>query len=165
MPLPYVALQQLLDESAPWGIHAYEKAHYLDRLSDGVIDVMTDHVPRKNAPTSLALLFPMRGAYCATGETDTAFGGVRAPGFVFNMAGVTPDPAVLVAERAWVREFWDDLRPHASAASYVNFMAEFDNDRVRAAYGAEKYARLAKLKATYDPENVFHRGANIRPAI
>lgn len=164
MPLPYVALQQLMDESAPWGIHAYEKAHYLDRLSDGVIDVVTDHVPRKNAPTSLALMFPMRGAYCAAGDSDTAFGGVRTPGFVFNMAGVTPDPAVLVAERAWVREFWDELRPHASPASYVNFMAEFDNDRVKAAYGPEKYARLARIKATYDPENIFHRGANIRPA-
>jgi FAD/FMN-containing dehydrogenase len=163
-PMPYVDLQQMLDESAPWGILSYEKAHYLDGLSEDVIEVITTHVPRKNSPMTLVPGFPMRGAYCAIGDSDTAFGGPRGPGFVFNIAAVTPDPAVLVAERAWVREFWDALRPYASAASYVNFMSVFDNDRVKAAYGAEKYARLAKIKAAYDPDNVFHRGANIRPA-
>lgn len=164
MPLPYVAVQQLLDDAAPWGIQAYQKAHYIDRLTDDVIDVVTTHMPRKNSPMSLAPIFPMRGAYCAVGDSDTAFGGSRTPGFVFNIDAATPDPALLVAERAWVRELWDALRPHASAASYVNFMAEFDNDRVKAAYGAEKYARLANIKAQYDPDNIFHRGANIRPA-
>ena len=75
-------------------------------------------------------------------------------------------PELLEAERAWVRAFWEALRPHASGAgSYVNFMTDFDEDRVRAAYGPAKYDRLARIKAQYDPDNVFHRNANIRPAV
>lgn len=165
-PLPYTALQQMFDAGVPWGIHAYEKALYLDELSDGVLDVFTRYLPQKQSPLTLVSVFDCSGAYQRVSEEATAFGGSRSTGFIFNIGAGCPDPGMLPAERQWVRSFWEALRPYAdSSGSYVNFIAEPDEDRVRASYGAAKYERLARIKATYDPENVFHFNANIKPAL
>ena len=67
-------------------------------------------------------------------------------------------------EREWVRTFWDNLNRYGLSGSYVNSLTEAPEDRVRAAYGPEKYGRLAQIKRTYDPDNVFHHNANIPPA-
>jgi FAD/FMN-containing dehydrogenase len=164
-PIPYVALQQMFNESAPWGILGYEKALYLDELSDAAIATIGEFAPKKQSPLSFCPTFVMAGAYRALGDADTAFGGSRSAAYVFNITGHGPTRELYEADRAWVRSFWDAMRPHASGSgSYVNFMAEPDQDRVRAAYGAAKYERLARVKAEYDPDNVFHRNANIQPA-
>lgn len=64
-----------------------------------------------------------------------------------------------------MQSFWQALLPHAHGiGGYVNGLADFEADRVRASYGPAKYDRLARIKAIYDPENVFHRNANIKPA-
>jgi hypothetical protein len=165
-PIPYTELQKMLDENAPWGILAYEKALYLDELSDGAIDVIAEQMPKKASPMTLVPVFPMGGAYADVSDGDTAFGGRRSAKFVFNISAAAPDRALLDADRKWVRSFYDALLPHSSGnATYVNFLAEPDDDRVRASYGAEKYERLAQVKAEYDPDNIFHLNANIKPAI
>ena len=78
---------------------------------------------------------------------------------------IAPDAEVLAADRAaWSRALADALQPFAlDAGTYVNGMAEQDDRRVRAAYGT-KYERLARIKADYDPANIFHRNINIKPA-
>ena len=164
-PIPYVQLQKMFDEINEWGRHAYEKALYLDELSDAAIDVFASFVPRKASPLSFVPVFPLWGAYARVGDDDTAFGGSRSTRFAFNIAAICPVPELLPADREWVRAFWEAMRPHSSGAgSYVNFMTDIEEDRVKAAYGAGKYERLARIKAEYDPDNVFHRNANIRPA-
>ncbi len=164
-PIPYVALQQMLDESAPWGILAYEKALYLDALTPGAISVITRQMAHRRSPMSMVLAFPVGGAFCAVPEEATAFGGARAPGVIVGATAVAPEPGLLAADRRWVRQTWQELLPHArGTGSYVNFMADYEADRVRASYGPAKYRRLAQVKAAYDPGNVFHRNANINPA-
>jgi hypothetical protein len=78
-PMPYVALQQLLDEANDWGNHCYPRPAYLEELSDAVIDVVTEHVPRKSSPMSLLLFYRLDEAFCRVGDGDTAFGGGRSP--------------------------------------------------------------------------------------
>jgi FAD/FMN-containing dehydrogenase len=164
-PIPYAMLQQMLNDSAPWGILAYEKALYLDDLTDEAIAVIAEQMPKKSSPMTIVPVFPMGGAYARVAEDAAAFGGSRQAKWVFNISASAPDQALLDADRAWVRSFYEALLPHAKGnASYVNFIAEPDDDRVRAAYGEAKYARLAAIKQTYDPANIFHRNANIKPA-
>ena len=139
-PIPYTMLQQMFDESAPWGIRGYEKAVYLDELSDGAIDVIAQHFPRKSSPMSFMPTFVLGGEYARRDDADTAFGGSRRTRYVLNIAAVAPTAELLDADRAWARAFWADLVPHATGVgSYVNFMSEFEQDRIVASYGAEKY--------------------------
>ena len=163
-PMPYVALQQMFNDSAPWGLMGYERALYLDELSDAAIATISEHAPRKQSPLSFCPTFSLAGTYRAKADTDTAFGGSRSARYLFNVCGHGPTRELYEAERAWVRSFTDAMRSHgAGTGSYVNFMTDPDERRVRAAYG-DKYDRLQRIKAQYDPDNVFHLNANITPA-
>ena len=165
-PIPYTGLQQMFDEGLRLGAA---------RLREGALPRRPDRrrhrrassssFPRRHSPLSLATVFVLDGAYAAVGADETAFGGDRQARIVFNVTGNCPTSELYEGERAWVRAFWEALRPLArNSGSYVNYMTEYEEDRVRAAYGAAKYDRLARIKATYDPENVFHLNANIKPA-
>jgi FAD/FMN-containing dehydrogenase len=165
-PIPYVALQQMFNGSAAWGTLGYEKALYLDELSDAAIAVIGEHVPKKKSPLSFCPTFLLSGAYGTSAEGDTAFGGSRTARYVFNIQAAAADRDIYEADRAWVRAFWEAMRPVAKGSGgYVNFMVEADADRVRASYGEAKYQRLALVKAKYDPDNIFNRNVNIKPAL
>ena len=165
-PMPYVVLQQMLDEANAWGSHGYDKGTYLESLSDEVIGVLTEQVPQKNSPMSVILFYRLDGAYSRVGDDETAFSGGRSPRYGVFIEGLAPDADLLTDERRWVRGVWSALRPHAigSGDGYVNGSTDFHDDQVRDSYGPAKYARLATIKAEYDPDNVFHLNANIRPA-
>ena len=116
------------------------------------------------SPTSFTPVFPLGGAFADVADADTAFGGSRHTRWVFNIAAIAPTPDLLRADRTWVREFWAALRPYGpTSGGYVNFLADQDEERIRASYGSAKYDRLAALKATWDPGNLFRHNANIRP--
>jgi FAD/FMN-containing dehydrogenase len=111
------------------------------------------------------LFYRLDEAYSEVAEDATAFSGSRSPGYALFVVAVCPTPELLVQDRAWVRTFWTALQPHSRGiGSYVNAISdEGDDAQVRASYGA-KYDRLAAIKTKYDPDNVFHRNANIKPA-
>lgn len=163
-PMPYVALQQSLDEPNAWGRYGYEKGTYLEELSDGAIEVITQEFPKKTSPLSVALLYRLDHAYSAVDDDATAFGGKRIDQFAMFVVGLAPVPELYEADQQWARSFWAALQPYtAGTGSYVNGMTNADEDRLRATFGP-KYERLQQLKAKYDPDNVFHRNPNIKPA-
>ncbi len=84
------------------------------------------------------------------GDNDTAFHG-RTAGHTFNINGNSETADGFDEQRHWARDYWDALSPHHTSV-YVNFLMEEGEDRVRQAYGNEKYARLKTLKRTYDPD-------------
>ena len=126
--MPYVELQKMLDEANAWGFHSYDKGCYVEELSDGVIDALTEHFPKKQSPLSLVLFYRLDGAYSRAAEDATAFSGGRSPRFGVFVIGVCPVAEMLPAERGWVRSMAEALRPYAASdGSYVNGSAEFDD--------------------------------------
>jgi FAD/FMN-containing dehydrogenase len=163
-PMPYVALQQMLDEANAWGFYGYDKGAYIEDLSDGMIDVLAQHMPRRTSPLSCVLFYRLDEAYSEADDNDTAFGGGRSPRYSVFFIALCPTPDMLPAEREWVRSMWNDLKPYMiGTTTYVNALEGQERDRVRETYG-RKYERLAAIKAKYDPQNIFHRNVNIEPA-
>ena len=151
----------------PFGLghYCYTKPTYVEDLSDEVIEVLAEQIPRKSSPMSLALLYRLDEAFSRIGENDTAFAGGRSPRYITFLVGFAPDPSLLAADRRWMRDTWEALRPHAigSGVGYLNETVELEDSTLRRAFGLTKYDRLARVKAEYDLGNVFHHNANIKP--
>jgi FAD/FMN-containing dehydrogenase len=163
-PMPYTALQTLFDEANAWGLHCYETGTYIAEITDEVIEVVTTEVAKKTSPLSVMHFYLLNGAYSQVADDATAFGAGRSPRLAVFVIGVTSDDDSLAAEQVWVRTFIDALSPLAlDHGVYVNALSPDDEDRALDIYGP-KYEQLAEIKAKYDPENVFHRNCNIRPA-
>jgi FAD/FMN-containing dehydrogenase len=106
-------------------------------------------------------LYPINGAAHRVGRTDTAF-SFRDANFSEVVVGVDLVPANNEHMIQWAKDYWLALYPYSSGGGYVNMMMDEGLDTVKAAY-RENYARLAQIKATYDPANLFHLNQNIRP--
>jgi FAD/FMN-containing dehydrogenase len=167
-PMPYSVLQTLLDEANGWGQYDYDKGLYLEHLSDEAIAVLTSQAAEKQSPGSVVLFYRLDGAYSAVPDEATAFSGGRSPRFACFIIAVCPTLEVLEHDRAWVRGLHKALEPYAiPSEAYVNAISEttIEESKVRAAYGKVKYDRLAEVKQRYDPQNLFHRNANVRPTV
>jgi FAD/FMN-containing dehydrogenase len=165
-PTRYVDHQRSIDETVPHGWHYYWKGTNLPGLSDEVIEVLAEHASRVSSPRSYAAIFHMGGAVARASRDATAYSG-RAAAHTMSIDAVwlaDQDDAVRASETAWARAFLDALQPHG-AGVYVNFLdSDDDTRRVHEAYGDDIYRRLAVVKATYDPDNVFHHNKNIPPS-
>jgi FAD/FMN-containing dehydrogenase len=159
-PIPYLAQQAMLEQAMPPHMLNYWKAEFLDGLSREVVDLAVDAFEGVRSPMSSMLFFPIRGAASLVPPDATAFPHRR--GYHLGIYSVWNDPAQNAPNIAWVRETWSRLKPHAAGGVYVNELGEDDDDRIAAAYGAN-YERLARIKAKYDPNNLFCLNANILP--
>jgi FAD/FMN-containing dehydrogenase len=161
-PMPYPVLNTLFDELLPAGLQHYWKASFAKEISDGAIAVHKDFGARVPAIQSAVHLYPINGAVQRVGASDTAF-AYRDVAFSPVIAGMWEDPADNKDNIAWVRGYYEALLPYAAEGGYINFMDGDDQGRIRDNYKGN-YDRLAKIKAAYDPGNVFHLNQNIRPA-
>jgi FAD/FMN-containing dehydrogenase len=161
MPKPFLAHQAMFDPSFRRGWWYYVRSCDVAELTDDVIDIVAEHGQRITSPIASIALWQMGGAVARVGEDETAFNG-RQAGFTFNINGNSETADGFEAERQWARDYWSALAPHHTSV-YVNFLMEEGEERVRQAYGAEKYERLKALKRTYDPTNFFRLNQNITP--
>ncbi len=161
-PKPFLEHQAMFDPSFPHGRWYYMRACDVAELTDEVIDVTVEYAMRIRSPLTAFPIWQMGGAISRVADEETAFSG-RGAGHTFNITAATEGPDGFDEEREWVRDFWSALEPHQTSGVYVNFLMSEGEDRVREAYGAEKYDRLKELKRRYDPENLFRLNQNIPP--
>jgi FAD/FMN-containing dehydrogenase len=163
-PMPYVAVQQLVDAGVEYGAHhVYLKSDHLADLADPAIDTIVEHAAKMTSPASIVLVLPLGGAVARVADDATAFGH-RSAGWDYNAYALWTDPREADRHIGWARAFSAAMQPF-SIGAYVNEMVDEGEERVRAAYPPATYRRLAELKKKYDPTNLFRLNQNIRPAV
>jgi FAD/FMN-containing dehydrogenase len=160
-PMPYAEFQCMIDD--PPGFHHYWSADYHDDFPDDAIEVFVKSGFDRPSPLSQQLLLPWGGAVARVGDDATPLNG-RSVRWISHPFAVWDDPARAQENVEWARAFRRDIARYANGGVYLNFIGDEGEDRVRAAFGDEKYARLATIKAEWDPQNVFRGNQNIRPA-
>jgi FAD/FMN-containing dehydrogenase len=162
-PMPYVAVQRLLDDASPHGMQNYWTADFLAELPDEAVDVLVERATKPVSPLAQVILIPGGGALARVPEEATAFGQRTAP-WNIHFLSIWPDPADTEKNIAHTRGLASAMKPWTTGRAYLNFIGDEGAGRVEAAFGPEKYARLAALKRTWDPTNLFRHNQNIAPA-
>jgi FAD/FMN-containing dehydrogenase len=162
-PMPYTAVQTLLDASNPPGNQNYWTADFLAELPDEAIDTLVEHATQPVSPMTAIILIPGGGAIRRVGDEETAFGQRNAP-WNIHFLSMWPDPADTDRNIAYTRAIAAAMKPWTTGALYLNFIGDEGTQRVEAAFGPEKYQRLRELKKQWDPRNLFHHNQNIPPA-
>jgi FAD/FMN-containing dehydrogenase len=160
MPLPVV--NSLFDALYPPGLQWYWRADFVKTLSEKAIEEHTVHGSALPTMHSTMHLYAIDGAAHRVGPSDTAF-SYRDANWAEVIVGVDPDPAKKDDITRWCTSYFDALHPYSAGGAYVNFMMNEGQERVKASF-RDNYARLAAIKARYDPQNLFCVNQNIRPA-
>jgi FAD/FMN-containing dehydrogenase len=162
-PMPYVAVQQLIDPGNPKGMLNYWSGDFLAELPDEATDVLCSHATRPVSPLTQIIVVPGGGAVARIDDDATAFGQRTAPWNIHYLS-MWADPADTEKNIAFTREVSTGMKPWTTGRLYLNFIGDEGPGRVEAAFGPEKFARLQAIKKTWDPENLFRHNQNIPPA-
>jgi FAD/FMN-containing dehydrogenase len=161
-PLPYVAMQSLIDPLWGPGAHSYMKAGWMGGLDDAAIDTLIRYRDTVTSPKTEIHVHHVGGAVARVPSDATAFGDRSSP-FLLNVLASTFTAEGYDEAVGWAQDLYGAMAPALSGGAYVNFLSNEGEERVRAAYG-EKYDRLVGLKDAYDPTNVFRLNQNIAPS-
>jgi FAD/FMN-containing dehydrogenase len=163
-PMPFSKMYD--DTGAPIERYSsYTRAFMADQLDDKAIDAILAAVSPEGRPQSPAMnviqIRILGGAMARVPTDATAFAHRTAP-LLAAIASVGFDPSTLEEQQKWADAAYDATR-HAATGAYLNFLENEGDDRIREAYPAETYRRLAEIKRAYDPDNVFRLNQNIQP--
>jgi FAD/FMN-containing dehydrogenase len=160
-PMPFGAAQLSADFLWPPGHHQYWKSSFMPTLSDSAIDMMIDRFSSVPSPLTVIVLDYLGGAISRVGPDETAFPHRSWP-YNFLISSAWANPADSEQNVRWTRDFFAAMEPELAQAVYGNYMYMSDESekRSRAVYGPHG-ARLAELKAKYDPTNLFRVGHNL----
>jgi len=160
--MPYPALQSAFDGLYPPGDQWYWRADFVNDIPDEAVQLHARIAAESSTAQSTMHLYPIDGAVHDVAAADTAW-SYRDVHWASVYAGVDHDPANVAVIRNWSIDYFDALHPYSAGGAYVNMMMDEGPSRVRASYRGN-YDRLARIKATYDPENLFWVNQNIPPA-
>jgi FAD/FMN-containing dehydrogenase len=158
----YTAQQSMLDATQPKGMHYYWKSEFVPELSDGLLSAYHEQFVDLKAPANQLVLFHMAGAGNEHPEDDGAVGNREAAFAFVAQAMSAPDSPAADANRTWVRNAWQAIKPFSTGGNYVNFQTDDEPDERTVESYRSNYDRLQAAKATYDPTNVFRVNRNIR---
>jgi hypothetical protein len=161
-PVPFPALQSMFDPLVPPGMQWYWRADFFNRYDDKAIGEHVKYGAEMPTLESTMHIYPINGAAGRVGKRDTAW-SYRDANFIQVIVGVSPDPANKERITTWAKNYADALHPYSAGGTYLNMIMDEGEDRIKASY-RDNYARLAQIKAKYDPQNLFHVNQNIRPA-
>jgi len=162
-PIPYTALQSMLDAGFPSGLQVHWRSEFAAQLPDELIDSLVAAFKNVKSPLSALLIEQFGGAVKRVPVDATAFDQRDA---AYNMVIVSRWVTPLDAEPnvQWARATSDAVKPFGTGTVYVNYIGAGESpDRVRASFSPTKFARLAEIKRKYDPTNLFRTNQNIPP--
>ncbi|MEV0093994.1 FAD-binding oxidoreductase [Streptomyces sp. NPDC050738] len=161
-PMPHPVLQSAFDGLYPPGDQWYWRADFVNEIPDEALALHAKFGAELPTPQSTMHLYPIDGAVHEHTPADTPW-SYRDSGWASVYAGVDGDPANAELIKRWTVDYFDALHPFSAGGAYVNMMMDEGQERVRASY-RDNYARLARVKAEYDPGNLFRLNQNIQPA-
>ena len=163
--MSYCEVQTLFDTIIPFGQHrCYWKCHYLEGLPDAMIDQALANAAQAPSDSTLSSLWNFGGATAAVPAEETALGD-RSMGWMYSIDSIWNEASEDEANIAWTRRVWEEARKFShDGRIYLNFAGHGEDGEalVKDTYG-KNYARLAEIKAKYDPGNIFRFNQNITP--
>ncbi|HVQ87843.1 MAG TPA: FAD-binding oxidoreductase [Actinomycetes bacterium] len=162
-PMPYVAVQQMIDHGNEKGANNYWSGDFIAELPDKAVDALIDVATVPVSPMTQVILVRGGGAIARVAEDDTAF-GQRDAAWNIHYLSMWTDDADTDKNIAYTRELVASLKPWTTGRLYLNFIGDEGPGRVAAAFGPEKFEKLQQLKAKWDPDNLFRNNQNIPPA-
>jgi FAD/FMN-containing dehydrogenase len=162
-PMPYVAVQQLIEPGNPKGKLNYWTADFYSGLPDDAIDVLAAQATAPVSPFSQIIVIPGGGAPSRHSDDEMAFGS-RDAKWNIHYLSMWDEPGETDRNIAYTRTVATSMKPWATGRVYLNFLGDEGSRRIEEGFGAEKFARLQQVKAVWDPDNLFHVNQNIPPA-